>query len=144
METKNILIVDDDPEDCEFFIMAVEQIHPEIKVSAVNSNVELFLHLEQHTPDYLFIDAFIQHESGLTSIQKIRKENRFQQIPVIMYTGSSDLKNVANAFAAGASAYIVKPNSLAEIKTVLQTVFQQDWEKPMLKQYYLNGKFQVL
>jgi AmiR/NasT family two-component response regulator len=60
-----------------------------------------------------------------------------------MYTGSADLKNVANAFAAGASAYIVKPHTLTDIKSVLQTTLQQEWDKPMQKQYYLDGEFHV-
>ena len=141
MQLKNILIVDDDPDDREFFKMVMEQISPEINVSAVSTNEELFLHLERHTPDLLFVDAFIQHESGVASILAIRKENRFKRLPVIMYTGATDLQNVANAFAAGASAYVVKPHSLAGIKSVLQTTLQQDWEKPTKKQYYLDGKF---
>jgi len=141
MLPKNILLVDDDPDDCEFFTIVAEQIHPEINVSTVSSNDALFLHLEQQTPDILFIDAFIQHESGLASIAKIRKENRFKLLPVVMYTGSADLQNVANAFVAGASGYIVKPHTLAEVKSVLQTTLQRDWEHPAPKQYYLDGKF---
>ena len=141
MPPKNILIVDDDPDDCEFFTMVMEQINPGMNVLAVSSTEELFLHLEKHIPDLLFVDAFIQNESGFASILKIRNESEFKQLPVIMYTGSADLQNVANAFAAGASAYIIKPHTLSEIKSVLQTTLQQNWDKPILKQYYLDGKF---
>lgn len=143
MQPKNILIVDDDSEDCEFFTMEVEQIYPEINVSAFSSSWELFLHLKQNIPDLLFVDAFIQQESGIASILEIRENSKFQQLPIIMYTGSYELKNVANAFAAGASAYIVKPHTLQEVKSVLETTLQQDWETRTVKQYYMDGKFHV-
>ena len=58
-----------------------------------------------------------------------------------MYTGSSDLKNINAAFEVGASAYIVKPYSLAEIKTMMQMVLEQDWTRPLQKKYYIDGKF---
>ncbi len=144
MQPKNILIVDDDLEDCEFFTLVVKQIHPDIIVSIVSSTEELFLHLEQQTPDFLFVDAFIQHQSGLASIQKIRNNNKFNHVPIVMYTGSDDLQNVTNAFAAGASSYIVKPHTLSEIKSVLEMILHQDWEKPRPKQYYLDGKFHTI
>lgn len=141
MQPKNILIVDDDMEDCEFFTFVVKQINPEITVSTVSSNEELFLHLEQKLPDLLFVDSFIQHESGLASIEKLRKSDRFLNLPIIMYTGSDDLQNVSNAFSAGASSYIVKPPILKEIKAVLENTLHQNWEKSTPKQYYLDGRF---
>ena len=141
MQPKNILIVDDDVEDCDFFTLVVKQIDPEIKVNRASSNEELFLHLEQEIPDLLFVDSFIQHESGLASIQEIRKSDKFLKLPIIMYTGSDDLQNVSKAFSVGASFYIVKPPILREVKAVLETTLQQDWGKSALKQYYLNGKF---
>lgn len=143
MLPKNILIVDDDVEDCEFFILVMKQIDPQITVSTVSSNEELFLHLEQDIPDILFVDSFIQHESGLASIQEIRKRGQFLKLPIIMYTGSDDLQNVSNAFSVGASSYIVKPPILKEVKAVLESTLQQDWKIETPKQYYLDGKFHV-
>lgn len=141
MQIKNILIVDDDPEDSDFFKTVVNQINQGIKVITASSKKELFLSLEQNTPDLLFIDSFIQFDSGLASIPEIRGANNFQHLPIIMYTGSADLKNINAAFAVGASAYIVKPHSLAEIKSVVQKVLEQDWTKPIQRQYYVDGKF---
>jgi DNA-binding response OmpR family regulator len=46
----------------------------------------------------------------------------------------------------GASSYIVKPHSLAEIKKVLQIILHKDWDvnSSPQKQYYMNQQFHNL
>lgn len=142
MQVKNILIVDDDNEDSEFFTTVVQQINPGIEVQVATSKKGLFEKLEQQVPDLLFIDSFLQKDSGHSSIKEMKEDPRFRTLPVVMYTGAADMKNIKLAFEAGASVYIVKPHTLSEIKSVLQTVLQKPWDDPHLpKQYYLNNTF---
>jgi DNA-binding response OmpR family regulator len=60
-----------------------------------------------------------------------------------MYTGASDAESITSAFEMGASSYIVKPHSLAEIKKVLQIILHKDWDvnSSPQKQYYMNQQF---
>ncbi|HYE54234.1 MAG TPA: response regulator [Chitinophagaceae bacterium] len=143
MQVSKILIVDDDPEDREFFTIVIKQIDAAIEVKAASNRNELFRHLAREVPHLLFIDSFIQHESGHTSIAEIRANARFNNLPIIMYTGSAEKKNIAMAFESGATAYVVKPHSLAEIQSVLQQIIHSDWTEASSwhKQYYLDGKF---
>ena len=142
MNVQNILIVDDDNEDSEFFTMVVNKIDPDINVMVASSKDELFTQLNKLTPDLLFIDSFIQHHSGVASIREIKKDATWQNVPVIMYTGAADMKNISNAFQAGASSYIVKPPTLTEIQVVLQEVLTRDWKaEDVPKQYYKNNEF---
>ena len=142
MQVQNILIVDDDEDDSEFFTMVVNQIDPDIKVRVASSKDELFKHLRNIIPDLLFIDSFIQNHSGVTSIGEIRNDINFRHMPVIMYTGASDMKNIVNAFNAGASAYIVKPHTIEEIREVLQIVLNKNWNQlDIPKQYYIDKQF---
>lgn len=142
MKVNNILIVDDDSEDSEFFTMVVNKIDPGINIMVAGSRDELFEHLNKTTPDLLFIDSFIQHHSGVTSIMELRKDENWKHLPVIMYTGAADMKNINNAFKAGACAYIVKPATMSEIRQVLQEVLEKDWQQKNLpKQYYIDKEF---
>jgi DNA-binding response OmpR family regulator len=143
MLIKNILLVDDDAEDSEFFSTVVQQMSREIRVTVASKKEELFQHLQQDKPEIVFIDSFLQNESGLQSIQEIRATPGFAQLPVIMYTGASDAKSISSAFEMGASSYIVKPHSLAEIKKVLQIILHKDWDvnSSPQKQYYMNQQF---
>ncbi len=143
MQIKNILIVDDDAEDSEFFTTVVQQINPVIQVTMAANKGELFQCLQQGQPDIVFIDSFLQQDSGHQSISEIKAHPHFTHLPIIMYTGAADAKSIASAFDVGASAYIVKPHSLQEIKTVLETILATNWDSAVSpqKQYYLNREF---
>jgi CheY-like chemotaxis protein len=144
MQVKKIFLVDDDPEDCGFFTSVAAQISPQLQVHVATSKEQLFQYLKQDVPDLLFMDSFIQNESSLASIREIRNRPHYHHLPIIMYTGSTDIKNIANAFEAGATTYIVKPHTLAGIKTVLQNMLNNNWTKAssnIAKQYYLDGRF---
>ncbi|HEU4471236.1 MAG TPA: response regulator [Flavisolibacter sp.] len=143
MQVKYILIVDDDPDDSEFFAAVMRQLDADVHVKVAISKEELFKELEGEVPDLLFIDSFIQQDSGQESIREIRANPRFVSLPIIMYTGASGAKSIKDAFDAGASAYIVKPHTMTEIKTVLQNILQRNWNLrlPFTKQYYNENRF---
>lgn len=144
MKVENILIVDDDNEDSEFFTLVVNQIDPAIKVEIATNRDELFEHLRNKIPDLLFIDSFIQQHSGVSSISEIKNDRNWHNLPVIMYTGASDKRNITSAFNAGASAYIIKPQTTSEIKKALQFVFNKDWKQPGLpKHFYMDNSFVI-
>ncbi len=121
MLIKNILLVDDDAEDSEFFTTVVQQMSREIKVTVASKKEELFEYLQQDKPDIVFIDSFLQNESGHQSIREIRANPGFAKLPVIMYKG-------------------------AEIKKVLQILLHIDWDvnSSPQKQYYVNQQFHNL
>ena len=52
---QNLLLVDDDSDDCEVFCSAVAGIAPAITVECVSDGRQL-LHLRHHVPDLLFLD----------------------------------------------------------------------------------------
>ena len=146
MQVNNILIVDDDEEDREFFTAAVSEIDPQVQVSTAGSKEELLYQLKQQVPDLLFIDSLILHHSGLDSVKEIRSDSSFEDLPIIMYTGSCDIKNIAKAFSAGASSYIVKPYTLPEIKAVLEVMLKKDWSNraECRNEYYKDKSFTCL
>lgn len=141
MNVKNILLVDDDAEDREFFISVVCQIDPAIKVATASGKEELFSELQKQQPDLLFIDSFLNYESGISGITEIRNQSELVNLPIVMYSGSADTRNMKQAFAAGASLYVVKPQSLQEMKCVLQEVLHIDWNQrgTGIKEYYIDG-----
>jgi response regulator of citrate/malate metabolism len=145
MRPRNILIVDDDLEDSEFFTTVMQEIDPSINVAIAASKDELFHNLKQQVPDILFMDSFIQHESGHASIKEIRHNSSFAQLPIVMYTGADNMKSIKTAFEAGASAYIVKPHTLTEIREVLLKLLDKDCKMLHLgeKQYYCDKQFKT-
>ena len=139
MENKSVLIVDDDSDDQEFFTSVINEINPAIEVRVTDSKSGMFTELDKSLPDLIFMDSLIQNESGVAGIRQLKSSPELKQIPVIMYTGSSDDRNVTTAFEAGAVGYITKPDTYAAIKKVMQQVLYRNWENPGLKPVIYNG-----
>ena len=142
MQVHKILIVDDDSDDSEFFTEVIHEINPSIEVKITDSKHGLFNELSRETPDLIFIDSLIQNESGIDGIKELKSDINLSGIPVIMYTGSSDTRNIATAMKAGAVAYITKPDTMDGIRQVLNKVLHRDWVKqPKPQQVFINGAF---
>jgi two-component system response regulator len=63
-------------------------------------------------PGLLLLDVKMPRLSGLEVLAHLRSRRRFDGLPVVMLTGSSEEPDVRQSYRLGANAYIVKPVSL--------------------------------
>jgi DNA-binding response OmpR family regulator len=77
-------------------------------------------------PDVVLLDATMPGISGLDVLKEIRndEDRDLSRIPVMMLTANSSEDDIAQAFALGASSYVVKPfkkeKIVAEVDLMLQ------------------------
>jgi two-component system chemotaxis response regulator CheY len=60
--------------------------------------------------------------SGLELVKKIRAENKYKDIPIIMITTEGGKKEVIIALKAGVNNYIVKPFTPQVLKEKLERI----------------------
>jgi two-component system chemotaxis response regulator CheY len=60
--------------------------------------------------------------SGLELINKVREDERFAQLPVLMLTGESERARIVEAMRAGVTAYLIKPFTTAALREKIETV----------------------
>jgi CheY-like chemotaxis protein len=60
---------------------------------------------------------------GKSCLKNIRKDERFKTIPVVIYTTSSNKKDIDLCMQLGAAEYIQKPNSMKEAIDKLSKYF---------------------
>ena len=91
----NILIADDDFEDVETLLDVVNNIDPSIKANHVTNGVELLQYLSKSIilPDFIFLDIYMPKMNGCECLMELRKNARFKEIPVIIYTASDAQAN---------------------------------------------------
>ncbi|TPG34841.1 response regulator [Flavobacterium pectinovorum] len=130
-ENIRILLTDDDEDEREFFGQAIADLHLNYQVEFCKNGVELLDRLyDKNTdiPDIIFLDLNMPILSGFETLQKIREDNRFKNIPIIaIYSTSATPDGVKNTFKLGANAYIVKPISFTDQKNMLKKVIEIDW-----------------
>jgi sigma-B regulation protein RsbU (phosphoserine phosphatase) len=65
--------------------------------------------------DAILLDIVMPGVDGIEACAKIRKDPRYQDVPILMVTAIGDMTSLANAFVAGATDYIMKPLNRTEI-----------------------------
>ncbi len=62
-----------------------------------------------YAPDVCLLDIEMPRLTGLDLLERMRRDERFRDIPVLMVTSKSDINSKASAAALSAFAFVVKP-----------------------------------
>jgi len=66
-------------------------------------------------PCLVLLDVMLPHEDGIQLLQRIRRKESWNDVPVVMLTARSQEKDVTKALEAGANDYVLKPFRPAEL-----------------------------
>ena len=118
----NLLLADDDMDDCMFFKEALTELPIKSCLRTVNDGEQLMQLLtanQDNLPDILFLDLNMPRKTGYECLSEIKLNNKLQQLPVIIYSTSLN-QEVANLlYEKGASHYIRKPGDFSKLKKVI-------------------------
>ncbi|KUJ62390.1 hypothetical protein AR687_07995 [Flavobacteriaceae bacterium CRH] len=137
IEDLRILLTDDDEDDRDFFAEAISDLHLKYPVEFCTNGIELIKRLNDENyeiPDIIFLDLNMPILSGFETLEQIRSDSKFKDIPVIaIYSTSATNDGIKSTFLLGASAYIVKPLSFKDLKLLLKKVIETDWDEKLKK-----------
>lgn len=138
-----ILLVDDDPVN----LQVLETILPaeEYDVAMVTSGKEALAMLEKKDWDLVISDIMMPQMSGYELTRMIRKRFALTELPVLLLTARSQLKDIQSGFLAGANDYVTKPVEALEIRSrveVLITIKQGVREQLRLEAAWLQAQIQ--
>lgn len=123
------LLIDDDPDDHEIFTMALQDVDEDHSCRHASTGVEAvrLLELEQSfTPEFIFIDINMPYISGLDCLRHIKGMERLSNVPVIMYSTSSEQHDINIAQHLGASHYFIKPARMSLLSETLTKLFHRE------------------
>ena len=128
-ETLNVLFVDDDADEFYLFNEAVEQSEQQVKMSRAQDGNDLLKILDTgNHPDVIFMDLNMPYKDGLETLIELKSSEKFRNIPVVIFSTSSNLKQINTCFQQGANMYVVKPETFDDITTMVSKVFALDWK----------------
>jgi phosphoserine phosphatase RsbU/P len=70
---------------------------------------------EPPSVDVALLDIVMPEMDGVEACARIRNDERYADLPIIMVTSLDDMDSLANAFVAGATDYITKPVNRVEL-----------------------------
>ena len=122
-------LIDDDDDDQEIFTLALSNIDGAINCVTANDGIDALKKLtgdQSFVPDYIFLDLNMVRMNGRECLAEIKKIQRLQKVPVIIYSTSSEPRDISETKQLGASDYIVKPPSMTQLEKRLEQVLRKN------------------
>ena len=119
-----------------FFTDAFDELKISTKVNTFNDGVELMDYLNADDallPHVLFLDLNMPKKNGIECLHEIKKNEKFKDIAIAIFSTSSSEEHIEETFVNGANIYIKKPSDFEVLKKILSHVVTLNW------QYHTSG-----
>jgi len=113
-----ILLVEDNPNDVELTIEALDQHNLANRVVVAHDGVEALEYLrregafserEPGDPAVVLLDIKMPRKDGLEVLREIRCDPALKRLPVVILTSSREEQDLITSYDLGVNAYVVKP-----------------------------------
>lgn len=118
-----IYCVEDDLSICDLMLYTLKSVN--FNAIGFRNGDELFSSLEKEIPELIILDIMLPGEDGFTILQKLKKNSRYQNIPVIMATAKGTEYDKIACLDAGADDYLVKPFGMMEMVARIKAVLRR-------------------
>jgi CheY-like chemotaxis protein len=141
-----LLLADDDKDDCDLFKEALDELLLPATLDIVHDGEQLMQLLGKqtaHLPQILFLDLNMPRKNGFECLSEIKQNDRLKDLPVVVFSTSFDPDIVNLLHANGAQFYISKPNEFEKLKEVihmaLSAVTEEGRSKPGRDNFVLKS-----
>ena len=119
----NILVVEDDRDIRELVCQSLKQ--NDFRTTACRDVQEAKQSLAESSPDCLVVDWMLPDGSGVELIRWMRRQDQYQQIPVLMLTARAQESDMITGLDSGADDYLTKPMSLRELNARVKALLRR-------------------
>lgn len=117
-DLKRILLVEDNPNDLELTLSALNANHLVNEVDVARDGAEALDYLYRRgafaerrggSPALVLLDLKMPKVNGLEVLRQIKSDPALHLIPIVMLTSSREEPDLVHSYELGANAYVVKP-----------------------------------
>lgn len=129
-----IFIADGNTEHRNFFKESLKKASIDAKVFSFPNEKRLMNSLGQSsaTPDIIFLTFDLDTQSAITCLKWIRIKKKFSNVPVVIFSPFTYLKDIKDAFDNGANLFVPKPVFTENCTKALQNIFYNHWQRDLL------------
>jgi len=130
MKSKFILLIEDDQNDVELTVRALKDAYKG-RVVVVNDGADgieflfrkgKFEGRQPENPAVIILDKKMPKMDGVELLREVKKDKILKEIPVVMFSSSNYENDIIESYAAGASAYIVKPINIEDYYKAVRSI----------------------
>jgi CheY-like chemotaxis protein len=121
-----VLCIDDDPDDTEFFYEAIKTISPEAQCLVANDGLTALRILRSEpAPNIIFLDINMPRMSGREVLIQIKKNYKWSQIPIIIYSTAIIARDADDYKKLGALDVVKKLEKFNDLCNALQVILKK-------------------
>ena len=121
-----ILYADDDEDDREIFVEILKNIDEGIRLVQAEDGFHTLTILDSiDLPDIIFLDINMPVLNGYETLAEIRKDKRFSQVKVVMFSTAIYQKSF-DKYAHLRAKFVSKPGTIKEGIEILRNVLQAE------------------
>ena len=121
----NVLLIDDDHDDHEFFVETVREIDESITCQSMFDSEEAlkFLKDDGHVlPDLIVLDTNMPKLNGRQILAELKKDPTLKNIPVVMYSTFFSDRDNDEFSKLGVAKYLAKPSKIGDFRNMLTEI----------------------
>lgn len=132
MNRRDILLVEDNPDDVELTLRAMRKFNIANDITVVRDGVEALEYLfctgayagrdQSLMPAIILLDLKLPRIDGLEVLRRIRADSRTKLIPVAILTSSKEESDITNGYQLGANSYVRKPVDFAQFAEAVRNL----------------------
>jgi len=123
MNSKRILIIEDEQPIREMICFALENVGFEIQEAADARQAQVMI--AEALPDLILLDWMLPGVSGIDYARRLKKEDLTREIPIIMLTARTQEEDKVQGLESGADDYVTKPFSPRELAARIKAVLRR-------------------
>ena len=116
------LLADDDTDDTSLFCEALHLVDANISCNIAENGKHVMEILKDDTaekPQFIFLDLNMPVMTGWECLERLKKDQALAEIPVVIYSTSSNQLDMERAFALDAFCFITKPDHFKVLTSIL-------------------------
>lgn len=112
------------------------------EIETFENGEDFFLELEKKSPNLILLDIMLPDISGMEILEKIKNNNKYSTIPVMMLTAKDSEIDVVTALDNGADDYMKKPFSVLELLSRVNALLRR-FEKEEVGEILNVGEIKI-
>ena len=130
MSTKEILLVEDNPDDQELVLRSLKRANIANEVVVAQDGVQALEYLfgvpggapreRSEMPALVLLDLKLPRIGGIEVLKRIRERSETSCLPVVILTSSSEDEDMIRSYESGANSYVRKPVDFVEFAAAVR------------------------
>jgi CheY-like chemotaxis protein len=127
--SKFVLMLEDDTDDRYITSETLSELGINIEIKFFSNSNEVFKFLStSDKPVLMLIDFNATPENGIEVLKKLKSNEQYKEIPVVILSDNNIPQYRTKAYANGAASFIKKPDTHQQTREKIETFFRYWFE----------------